>query len=366
LASLNATETPVATATLPPTATLTQAPPTDLPTTAPTLPPSPTAMRLPAIEIMSMVSGPPVMDEPFADNTRTWAVLSEGSEFTLQEGSLMLRSNQTGQPAGVFCSGTCGPYKDFYYYEAEVVDERASGFGYGLIFALNGQKNAYYAFKVRPANNEYGLFKFQNGALTPLIDWTASPAVLPAPQVNVLGVAFVEKKIDLYLNGSRINSYTDQTPYNEGQIGFVVDQDGVRLMANRAVVYELIPRTPEAPGAGTTPIAGATTAPGATQGAAVPPAVNTPVAFTATPTRAGNCPAYVPDGQWLLVVMASTTAQTNARFLSVEINGVSYTLKELNTAFYLNLNQNYTVRSGNRSQEFFQSTCKVVYFRAAG
>jgi hypothetical protein len=340
-------------------------------------------MRLPAMEIMALVSGPPVMDDPFDDNSRTWTGIGENSEFTLQEGNLILRSTAAGQPGMVYCSGTCGPYKDFYYYEAEVVDERASEFGYGLVFGLNEAKNAYYTFKVRPNTSEYGLFKFQNGALIPLIDWTASTAVLPAPQPNLLGASLLEKKIDLYLNGTRINSYSDNSPLSEGQIGFTVDQDGVRLMANRAVVYELIPRTPQptvpgqpTPAATTAPLATAplATAPGQVApptAGAVPtlppppptaiPATNTPAGPTATPTQPGSCPAYVPEGQWVLVV---TKADQLARNVKITINGTVYELKELNTAFYLNLNQRYVVDAGNRTYDYQQAVCKLVYIRA--
>ena len=128
-----------------------------------------------------------------------------------------------------YCAGDCGPFKDSYYYEAELVDERASEFGYGLIFAINDQRNAYYAYKVRPGTGDYGLFKLVNGSWTPLIDWTKTTALLPPPQTNILGASLQEKNISLFLNGARLNSFLDENPYNEGRIGFMVDQDGVRL-----------------------------------------------------------------------------------------------------------------------------------------
>jgi hypothetical protein len=347
VARLMASETPTSTNTLPPpTATFT-AEPSETPTIAATLEPSPTLMRLPAMEIMALVSGPPVVSDPFDNNDLAWTGLGDNSEFTIQEGMMVVRSNQQGKPAMVYCSGNCGPFKDFYYFEAEMYDERASDFGFGLIFALNGQKNAYYAYKIRPATGEYGLFKFQNGNLLPLIDWTASPAVLPAPQPNVLGVSFLEKNIDLYLNGTRINNYNDRNPYNEGQVGFIADQDGVRLMINKATVYELIPRTPEAPqqfptAAGATPIV----------------ATSTPLRYTLTPTAPGSCPRTVPSGSWALVV---TAVGNNVK---IEINGVVYELKELNTVFYLNLNTNYVVKTSNRTYEYFLTACKVIYIKA--
>jgi hypothetical protein len=355
LAELMASATPTATMTVPPptlTATFTQAP--TQPSTATFTIVPPTAAPATASEIMSLVSGPAVLEEQFADNSRAWTGVGQDSDFTIQEGALTVRSKTAGLPAMVFCSGSCGPYKDFYYYEAELYDERNSEFGHGLVFALNGQKNAYYVYKLRQGKGEYGLFKFTNGALVPLIDWTAVQGVAPAPQTNLMGVAFAEKTITLYLNGNRINTFTDNNPYTEGQIGFAVDQDGVRLMANRVSVYELLPRTPEAPsqlptGQAPPPIVGAPTQ-------TVKP---TQAKFTPTPTREGSCPSYVPEDQWLLVV----TKTDQNRNSEIQINGTTYELRDLNTPFYLLLDVDYSVNAGNKSYSYNMPTCRVVYIR---
>lgn len=311
-----------------------------------------------------MISGPPVFAEKFDDNANNWTAWGESTDFTIQEGNLILRSTQAGQQAMVYCAGSCGPYKEYYYYEAEMFDERASNSGIGLVFALNGQKNAYYAYKVRPSTGEYALFKFQNGTLNPLLDWTASPAVLPAPQLNILGVSFLKDTINLFLNGARINTYQDKNPYAEGQIGLLVDQDGARMMANEATVYELVPRTQD-PAAGQPPAAspppGATPLPGATQPVFTQPSVPTASGPTITPTRSGSCPSYVPDGQFLLVITATDINQ--GRKPQVEINGTVYQLKDLNTPFYLPMNQRVVVQTSGQTQEFFISECRVVYVR---
>ena len=95
IAEYLASSTPTATNTLPPTATFTQ-----LPTATETQLPSDTATaappRQPAPEIMAQAIPPPVLEEEFVDNTRAWTGVGENSEFLIQEGRLILRSNQPG------------------------------------------------------------------------------------------------------------------------------------------------------------------------------------------------------------------------------------------------------------------------------
>jgi hypothetical protein len=349
-ANMIASATPTATNTLPPTATFTQIPTateTQLPTdTPPAAPP-----RQPAPEIMALAIPPPALEENFADNSRAWTAMGENSEFLIQENRLILRSNQPGQQGAVYCAGDCGPFKDSYYYEAELLDEQGSQFGYGLLFAINEQRNAYYAYKVRPGTGEYGLFKLVNGSWTALIDWTKTPALLPAPQTNILGASLQEKNINLYLNGALLAGYKDENPYNEGRLGFMVDQDGVRLFAGNVLVYQLSQATPVPPGQLT---------PGAPAGQPTfTPGFPTPATkFTPTPTKSGSCPTGTPEDTWILVVTNVNLAKTE-----ISINGVRTKIQDLNTAFYLSLNTDYTIVAGNKTYEYNFSECKIVYIK---
>jgi hypothetical protein len=346
-----ASATPSPTQTLPATATFTPFP-TPTETQAPAEPPTATPARQPAPEIMAQAEVPPVLEENFVDNSRAWTGLGDNSEVLIQEGRLILRSNQAGQPAAVYCAGDCGPYKDAYYYEAEILDERASEFGYGLIFAINDQRNSYYAYKIRGTTGEYGLFKLVSGAWTPLIDWTKSPAVLPPPQTNILGVSLQDKNLDLFLNGARLASSVDENPLNEGRIGFTVDQDGVRLYTGNVLVYQLRKTTP-------TPMGFVPTAAGLPGQPSSTPGFPTPAAkFTATPTTPGSCPKDTPANTWILVVTNVNLAKTK-----IEINGVTHSITEPNTAFYLTLNTDYSVQIGNKTYEYNFPFCKVVYVK---
>jgi hypothetical protein len=343
-----ASATPTPTNTLPPTATFTQLPtvtetmpPTDIPPAAPTSQPAP--------EVMSQVVMPPALQEDFVDNARAWTGLGANSEFLIQEGSLILRSNQTGQSAVAYCAGDCGPFKDSYYYEAAVVDERASDYGYGIIFSINDAKNGYYAYKIRPTTGDYGLFKLVSGSWTPLVDWTKTAGLLPSSQSNTLGASLQDKNITLFLNGAQLKSVIDETPFNEGRIGFTVDQDGVRLITNNVLVYNLLETTPVPPGQALTPVA----PPGQPT---FTPGFPTPLGkFTPTPTRSGSCPRDTPEDSWILVI-----TNINQDKKEMTINGVKYKIEDTFSSFYLDLDTDYTIEIGNKSYEYNLLQCKIV------
>lgn len=353
IAQYLASATPTATQTLPPTATFTSFP-TPTETQAPPDTPTATPVRQPAPEIMARAEQPPLLQENFLDNTRAWGGMGEYSEFLIQEGRLILRSNQPGQPASAICAGDCGPFKDGYYYEAELLDERTTEFGYGLIFAINDARNSYYAYKIRPASGEYGLFKLVNGSWLALIDWTQAAGVLPPPQTNILGASLVEKDIDLFLNGVRLASYKDENAFNEGRIGFMVDQDGVRLLAGNVLVLRLRQTTPTPPGQIAPP--GQTAPPGQPT---FTPGFPTPSGkFTATPTVSGSCPRDTPKNTWILVITNISGGKKD-----IFINGVKTRIDGYIVSFYLSLNTEYTIKVGEKTYEYLVPACKVVYLK---
>lgn len=346
-----ASSTPTRTATLP--ATATTAPKPTKPPTEPPAPmdtPEPTPDRMPPIEIMSLTEGPPMLDEQFNDNANNWLGLSPSTDFTIQENQMRLKSNEPGQVAVVYCGGeTCSSFEKSYYYQAEVVEDKPTNQGIGLVFGLDTQRKVYYAFKIRPNEGTYSLVKLVEGNWQPLIDWTQSPAIFPNPGPNLLGVSYQDGNIDLYANNSRINSYKDKTPYDSGKVGLFVEQDGVRLMGSYVQVYQLRLVTPGAPIA---PPPGAQT----TSTVFFPP---TAAPYTPTPTAYGSCPPEVGKSNWVLVVTSSSPQKGR-----IFINGVQKTIVQGPNVFYLPLNTDITVKIGNRTYEYYVSVCKIVYLKA--
>jgi hypothetical protein len=375
VAAMFASQTPTATVTKNPTATFTVTPsPSE--TLAPTASetPKPTPMLLPPPEVMGIVDGPPVLNEQFDDNSHNWTGQGPSADYTIQQGMMVFKSSQPGQPAFVYCVTDCGPFADRYYYQAEMVDQRGADAAYGITFALDPQRNIFYLFAVKANTGQYALFKQVNNELVPVIDWTASPAVLPAPAPNVLGARFLTNKIDLFVNNTWVGEKEEKNnPYTSGRIGLYVQQDGVRLLTNSIKVFNLMDVTPEPPG--THPTAAQPVQPPA-QATFVPPPetlqpgqptaaqpANTPIPqptlrFSPTPTQYGACPNNIPAGKWALVITKGGNANRQAE---ITINGVTSKIKDLTTVFYLDQGVNYNVKLGNKSFEFYFDNCQIVY-----
>ena len=343
--SVLASETPTASATLPPTNTLLPLP-TETATieTTPTQEPSPTPQPMPPSEIMGLAMGAASLDEQFGDNTKNWVGVNQTSEVAIQESQLQLRSTESKKAGVAYCQGECGPYQDYYYFQADMVEDRPSTIGLGMVFGINQARSAFYSFRIRPSSADYSLAKVVNGEWTPLIDWTPSAAIKFYPFVNTVGASYRDGNIDLYVNGQKVATFTDKQPLKSGRIGFSVDTDGVRLLASKVVVYTLNPVTPE---------------PAITQALPVgSPVYQSPTPgfkYTPTPTQVGSCPPSIPSGMFVLTVFKS--GPKPGKF---EIDGSSMKVNQGVNVFYLTLKKNHVVKIGGKSYELFYDICKIV------
>jgi hypothetical protein len=340
-----ASETPTPSETMPPTNTVPPLP-TDTATieTTPTETPSPTALPMPPAEIMALTQGSSALDEQFADNNRNWVGLNQTSEVTIQQAQLQLRSTESKKAGIAYCQGECGPYQDFYYYQSDMVEDRPSTIGLGMVFGMNEAKSAFYTFRIRPSSADFSLARVTNGEWNPLIDWTPSPAIKFYPFVNTVGVSYRDGNIDLYVNGQKLATFTDKQPLKSGRIGFSVDADGVRLLASKVLVYTLNPVTPQ-------PVI-TQAVPGGT------PVYQSPTPgfkYTPTPTQIGSCPSSVPSGMFVLTVLKGSPKR--GKF---EINGSSMKVNQGVNVFYLPLKQKYVVKIGDKSYELYYEVCKII------
>ena len=340
-----ASETPTASMTLPPTETP-PPPPTETATieTTPTDTPAPTAIPMPPQEIMSLAQGSSALDEQYADNTRNWVGVNTTSEVTIQQGQLQLRSAESKKAGVAYCQGECGPYQDYYYFQSDMVEDRPSTIGLGMVFGMNQARSAFYSFRIRPSSADFSLAKVVNGEWNALIDWTPSSAIKFYPFVNTIGVSYRDGNIDLFVNGQKLATYTDKQPLKSGRIGFSVDTDGVRLLASKVLVYTLTP---------VTPMPAITQAlPGQTQVYQSP----TPGAkYTPTATQPGSCPSNVPSGMFVVTVFKSSPKPGK-----IEINGSNTKVNQGVNVFYLPLKKNQVVKIGDKSYELYYDVCKIV------
>jgi hypothetical protein len=294
------------------------------------------------MEIMTQIQGPSLLDEKFVDNSKSWTGLDQNSEFLIQEKELQIHSTDPEKPGIIYCFGECGPYEGSFYYQAELVEDRASSFGIGLVFGLDLQNNTFFNFVVKPSSNAYSLTRFKNGVWENLIDWTPSQEILPFPQPNVIGVSIQEDTIQLYVNERRVGNYTQKGLSGNGRIGMFVERDGVRLIAKQALVYQLMPFS-------------ATAANPLFPTSASPTFI---VKYTLTPTTVGACPREVPSGTWVLIVTKSSQGKGN-----IQINGVENKVEMGINVFYLQLKTYYNVKISGKTYEFNVAVCKIVYLK---
>ena len=343
--SVLASDTPPPSATLPPTNTL-PPPPTETATieTTPTETPSPTAIPMPPLEIMALVQGSSALDEQFADNNRNWIGVNQTSEVTIQQGQLQLRSAESKKAGIAYCQGECGPYQDYYYFQTDMVEDRPSTIGLGMVFGMNQAKSAFYSFRIRPSSADFSLAKVINGEWNPLIDWTPSPAIKFYPFVNTIGVSYRDSNIDLFINGQKVAMFTDKQPFKSGRIGFSVDTDGVRLLASKVIVYTLNPVTPQPAITQISPLQS--------------PVYQSPTPggkYTPTATQIGACPASVPSGMFLLIVLKSSPKPGR-----LGINGSPEKASQGANAYYLPLKKTNVVTIGSKSYQLYYDICKIV------
>ena len=296
---------------------------------------------------MSLAQGSSSLDEQFADNTRNWVGVNTASEVTIQQGQLQLRSAESKKAGIAYCQGECGPYQDFYYFQSDMVEDRPSTIGLGMVFGINQAKSVFYSFRIRPSSADFSLAKVSNGEWNPLIDWTPAAAIKFYPFVNTIGVSYRDGNIDLFVNGQRLATYTDKQPLKSGRIGFSVDTDGVRLLASKVLVYTLTPVTPQ---------------PAITQVSPLQSQVYqspTPGAkYTPTATQIGGCPATVPSGMFVI-----TAFWSGPKPGKIVINGSSVKVSQGVNVFYLPLKKSHTVRVGDKSYELYYDTCKIINLR---
>lgn len=354
-----ASDTPIPTETLPPTMTNTPEPTaTETSIPEPTQEPTATTPPMPPAVVSGLAQGDPAVRDSFGDNNNNWIGFMPSSEVIIQENQLQLRSSESGTPALALCQGdACGSLEDFYYYQADIVEDRPTTLALGLLFGINAQKSGYYTFAIRPSSAEFSLRKFAAGQSQALIDWSPSPAIKFYPFVNTVGVSYQEGNIGLFVNGTQVGSYTDKQPNKAGRVGFSIESDGLRMLASNATVLKLAAVTPEPPSG---PVSNPPSNPpggapaGATQASSY--ASPTPVIkYTFTPTAAGSCPAYVSSGNFVVVVFKSSPGND-----TIVIDGSRVKVAVGNNPFYLSLKQNHVLEIGKKTYEYNFEVCKII------
>jgi len=100
------------------------------------------------------------------------------------------------------------------------IENADSRFGYGLVFHSNPQPlQQDYALLIDTKKKKYRVVRHQPEKELDIIKWTAAPVINGGTEENTLEARDQPDKIDLYINGTLVNSIPNTYGYPGGVIG---------------------------------------------------------------------------------------------------------------------------------------------------
>jgi len=212
-----------------PTATFTLTPtPTSTPTSTPSPTPTPYVYLTPQTGIV-------IHEETFDTNSKAWDAYYKANVVRVANGKLILRSNEKGQEGMALCRD-CVSSTDNFYFQAELLPEKPIAIRYGISFCASENSNEYYVFAIDEVFSLYTLYKLSPANQQTLINSVRTEYIRERteyiyryPIPNTLGVKFAGGTMDLYLNGHKLNSYTDKNPLTCKWPGVFVE-DGIFIL----------------------------------------------------------------------------------------------------------------------------------------
>lgn len=231
-------QTPTSTSTRTPTPTGTPTPTNSFtPTATNTRTPTPTAT------IPYVLVSPPgeelVFEDQFDSTRVNWVPLYGNNTAKVSEGNLIVRSNEDGYVGAAKCS-TCPEFKGTYYLQAEFSTATNTYISHGLLFCSSStQVNDYYVFQIDAQNKAYELLIHNKFGWTNLVQYTRSSIINTFPTSNTLGVYYDNGKIDLFINGTFVHTYSPRTPLSCGGVGFIVQGGEYDLLVDNVFAYQV-------------------------------------------------------------------------------------------------------------------------------
>ncbi len=308
---------------IPPTGTP-AATPTDMPTStrAPRPTYAPTYTPLPVAATTGPLSpGMPMLVDKFDDNSTGWTAAYD-ERVWVEGGKLHVASRKAGYVGEAFCAGACGPYGGVYYYQADLALNKSSDVYYGLTFGRTADGRSDYVFGIAPSSGEYALDKWDGKKWLTLIKWRTSDKIRRYPGVNTLGLQFSKGQINLYINGTMVDKYSDPDPNDPGRIGALVSDAGAELAVDNVAVYQTVPAAVAKP-----TLAPATAAPAA-------------------------CPNGAPRGTWALIINKVSPGDG-----TITIDGQVKTVHSGQNVFYLPVGRTSAIGFGGNTMNFSAPEC---------
>ena len=236
--SPTATKTPTPLPT--PTYTLTPSS-TPTPTISPTRTPTPTATV--PIVLLSPANGQVVFEDTFDSNNSGWTQYYGNNTAEVRGGHIVLWSEESGYVGAAFCAD-CPSFDKAFYFQAELLAETITSFPHGLLFCINRSlQTEYYAFQVDPQRREYDLLLNTDSGWTTLVEPQQSAVIKRFPASNTLAVRYYEARIEMYINGQFVHSFTAADEIACGDVGFIIQGGEIKLFADNVFAYPILDAT---------------------------------------------------------------------------------------------------------------------------
>ena len=109
------------------------------------------------------------------------------------------------------------------------IDDASGSLGYGLIFHSNPKPlQQGYAFLIDTKKKKYRVVNHSPSKESSVITWTITNAIKSGAEENILEVRDLDDKIDLYINGTMVNSIRNVHGFPHGVAG-LYSGDGVKI-----------------------------------------------------------------------------------------------------------------------------------------
>lgn len=181
--------------------------------------------------------------EKFDANRYNWQTFYNDVSFEIKNGELTFSSDDDGYVGLVNCLA-CTATDNTFYFQAELYPEQATDVLHGISFCMNGYKSDYFVFQVDAKNKLYSLYKNQaEGDWSMIYNDLPAKAILHSPEHNILGVYYDRGRMDLYVNGTKIQTYQYPDLLVCKQIGLFVNGSGANIHADNVFMYKVKPAT---------------------------------------------------------------------------------------------------------------------------
>lgn len=146
----------------------------------------------------------------------------------LTGGEFFMSSKQKGYYYAICATDEYTTEKSDTRVTVRNVDSASGSMGYGLIFHSDPKPlQQGYAFLIDTKRKKYRVVRHIPKDEKTVINWTTSAAIKEGGEDNVLEVRDLDDTIELYINGTKVNSIRNQYGYSGGVAG-LYSGDGVK------------------------------------------------------------------------------------------------------------------------------------------